>query len=179
MTIEVDLHLEHDPQPTMAILVRGGIRITIDGRRVNMYEDESDPPSIREWYPEFVGEHILLDLGDLFEFVADAITGAIDLFDPRRVFLRETSDAFVCERVGVSHVRIAFQKATGFETNSSLPTPSVACGFAVPVADFATELVVCGEDLRQELDRIGLSDHAEAQTFLEKHANLREAVDSS
>ncbi|MBO4248722.1 hypothetical protein IL252_12940 [Halomicrobium sp. IBSBa] len=145
----------------MPLLVRGGLRITVDGQRINTYEGETDREWLFDWYPEFVGEIPLITLRELCQTVASILSDEIQLYEPQRIHLPETSDAFVCERIGDEHLRVAFQ-TPGREANQA--TPASACGVAVRADEFGTELRRCGDDFEASLDRFGFNG-ADVESF--------------
>jgi len=174
MPVDIDLTIESDPVPSMTTLVRGGLRIRVDDQRINAYTRETTEAWEKDWYPEYVGEMPLITLKELFQTARAMLNGDISLYESHRSILPETSDAFVCEYLGGKHLRIAFQ-TPGRDTN--LATPQAACGTVIPVDSFATELVDCGEEVEDTLDRFGLND-SDAESFRTHLQELQIAVDS-
>lgn len=175
MDIDITTTIETDPEPTMGVLVRGGLRITVDGQRLNAYVDEATGTWLRDWYPEYVGEMPLDTLGELFQTLTAILKSEQPRYEPERVLLPETSEAFVCEFLGDESLRIAFQTARNPGPDADVASPQSACGVAVPVGEFATELLACGDDVLAVLDDIGLDD-ATVENFREAHVALRDEL---
>ncbi len=175
MTVTIDTFVQEDPEPTMVVLIRGAIAISIDGERLNRYQNEGAHPQIFDWYPEYVGEHILVDLRQLADVATALERDELELFDPKRIVLTETSDAIVIERVSVDEVRLAFQKAPGFGRESGLPLAESALGDLVRIDEFAAELLSCAEEVCSVVERFDLDSGGDFELFQTALDDLRVA----
>lgn len=173
MTLDIRLHVHDEPRPTMAVMVRGGISIRVDGVRLNRYADESSHDWLHDWYPEYVGEHLLLDLRELAECAVALARDEVELFDVRRVDLVETSDAFVLERVSSDQIRIAFQKSRGFGRESRLPTGEAALGALVSIDEFVVETLESVETAHAAAERFEITDDTDYEPFAAVREELR------
>lgn len=173
MAFNMSVFVDEDPAPTMPVLMRGGIRIEVDGVRLNRYQGEEEYDWLFDWHPEYVGEHIKMDLRALMECVLQFYQDEVVLYEPQKIDLMETADAFVVERLSVGELRIAFQKASGFGPESRLPPSEVAVGSVVTIEEFCSELLECAETVRSEAKRFGILDDPDFDRFEETLEELR------
>lgn len=172
--VEIELYVSEDPRPSMAVMMRGGIKLHVDGDRLNRYSNEQNRNWLQDWQPEYSGEHVMLDLQGFLECALAVRAGDRPLFDAHVVQLHETTDVFVVEQVSKSHVRLAFQKKAGSSSESTLPAVDVAVGHAVPIDEFVAEVLQSGESLADAATRFGLDDDRDFRQFFETLEDLRE-----
>lgn len=173
-SVRIDPYVRDDPEPSMAVMTRGGIAVRIDGERLNRYSREDDLSWIHDWNPEYAGEHVLMDTIDLVEYAVALRTGEMGVYDSVRLELAESPSVFVFERLSDDDLRIAFQtRATDEEHRQHLPPTDVARGSVVSIDEFCAEVLDCAQEVVAAGERFGVADVGSFETLREERDELR------
>jgi len=145
--------------------VRGGLKITIDGVRLNQYHAEEEFGWVPEWRPEYTGE--LLDIN--LKALVRATIRVLD--DDTGVYERVTStndpamSTFELERLGADWLRVAFKSHHLINPDSSTldigegeqyAAPESARGYIVDRHAFGEAVLECARAYHEELESFSL-----------------------
>lgn len=171
--LQIDIHVDDDPEPTMAVMLRGGIAVRAGGERLNCFSNEDELSRIQDWNPEYAGEHILEDMRSLIKCALALRAGEIDVYERRRVRLVESPGAIVVARLSADALRIAFQADSWYDQEEHFPPPHAALGVAVALEEFCAELLDCADRLIAAAEEFGVAEQSDLRTFRETVEELR------
>lgn len=145
--VRLDVTIEREPVPPSPSQIRGGLRVTVDGRRLMAYRDE-DEIEWHEWEPEYIGDLVVLDLGQLFDALLAIRSGETDIYEIEEVRFDGTGRYLALERLSGDHVRIAFRVYPDRDGSTDLAArPASERGYLVALTDLCRDAARCGEDL--------------------------------
>lgn len=130
--------------------VLGGLRIRVDGTRLNRYCEEASEASIHEWWPEYVGEYLQTDLVQLVERARRLAAGTHDLYDEVVCEFRPGSTVLFLEPVSLDRLRLGCRRSVPTDRPAVVPASARGylvdrCAFCRAVSSAANEYV---EELR-------------------------------
>ncbi len=135
-------------------MVRGGIKIEVESKRVNQYQNEEE----RDWYdwnPEFVGDHLRSDLVNWVTALERIQMGDVDRYKRVRVDIEAMNAYFLLEPISESHLRVAFRARSREEDDPIPPTANSARGYVVRTEQLSNEILDCGREFLEQTLQLG------------------------
>lgn len=158
MTVNISIAVGRDNPETVA-MIRGGIRIKVDGVRVAQYRNEEQMEWLYDWNPEYVGEHVRSDLLNFMDALRHIKEGDETLYEPIRVDLEGVGAYFTVERVSDTKLRIAFKLSSTQEIRKGyLPPARSARGFIVKADDAYQEIISSGYQFLEFAKQFGFDE---------------------
>lgn len=156
MTTNVSTWVPDESVSTVG-MIRGGIKVEINGRRVNQYQKENQLDWIFDWHPEYVGEHLRSDLINFINVLSWIERGEISQYEPVKVDIEAEYAYFLLEIISESHLRLAFRTTSQENRDNHLPDTASARGFIVDTRTFSDELLNCGRDFLEQSSLLGFN----------------------
>lgn len=170
MGFELSVFFRSDPPPKSAAMIRGGIRMAVDGNRINRFKNESDLELTHSWNPVYIGEHLRSDLISIYDAMESIREGKSGLYEINKIDLLENWGYFIIEKISAHHVRIAYQIDKPQRIGRDhLPPESSAVGYAVDIDEFREELVRSGEEFVTCCERLGFESDPLVEDLIEKY----------
>lgn len=155
MSVRASIYVDDEDAATIA-MVRGGIKIEVDGTRVNRYQNEDQIDSIFDWNPEYVGEHVRSDIINFVRALMRIRTGEVGTYECAKADIEAQIAYFLLEPLSDSHLRIAFRTATLEDDTGDLsPAPCAECGREVKTDELSREVLDCGREFLERSAQLG------------------------
>jgi hypothetical protein len=107
----------------------GGLQLSIDGNRINAFQNENSISFIHSWNPEYVGEYIHTDLNRLIKYASKIAKGNIKIYETVKIAFDPSPQYFIFEPVSEQELRIAFRTRVSQDIRAVVPES--ACGHVV------------------------------------------------
>ncbi|ELY85765.1 hypothetical protein [Natrinema altunense] len=171
----VQVQIEVADGPEMISTGGGAIQISVDGTRVNIYENEAEK-SWEDWAPEYVGDFLALDLPALINIAQKLYSGNIDRYETIEYLLEGHRSYFVFEPLSSDTIRVAFQtrEQVDRELTVPYPTPKSARGYVVDTAEFCNSLLDCAQEFQREATERGVANDEFSERIAEFESVLRD-----
>lgn len=155
---EVSVDTTFDEEAITPTEAYGGIRIRLDGTRLNRYVDEQRH-EWSEWNPEYVGEYLTSDLWKLIE-TTTAVRQDPEVYGERTVEFTELVSRLVMERLDEGTLRIAFRTSEESDPAAKrvMAPPRCACGVPVEESAWGNAVLRAGRAVRDDLVELGHTD---------------------
>lgn len=154
MSVRASIYVDEDAA-TIA-MVRGGIKIEVDGTRVNRYQTEDQIDWIFDWNPEYVGEHVRSDIINFVRALMRIQTGEVGTYECVKADIEAQIGYFLLEPLSDGHLRIAFRTATlEGNTGDLSPVPRSECGREVKTDELSREVLDCGREFLERSAQLG------------------------
>ena len=102
----------------------------VAGEAVTRYEADRQADVAYDWQPEYVGEYLLRDLGNLLNALAQIQQGEVKVYEPIETGIEAHDEYVLMEPLGHGVVRLAFRSYPDGSHSTPVP-PDVATGVAV------------------------------------------------
>lgn len=136
----------------------GAIRISVNGTRVNTFENEGEK-SWGNWAPEYVGDFLALDLPALLDIGQKLYSGEFDQYESVEHLLEGHRSYFIFEPLSDDTIRVAFRTREQIDGDLSVPdpTPKSARGYVVDTVEFCNSLLDCAREFQQQAAEHGVA----------------------
>jgi hypothetical protein len=173
MSFELSMFFRTDPPPQSAIMIRGGIRMSANGNRINQFNNEESIQFTHDWNPQYIGEHLRSDLVSLYKVLEAVDVGESGLYDAQTVDLTENWGYFVVEKISASHLRVAYRignpERLGWD---HLPLKQSSVGYLVSIPEFREEVVAAGDEFLLHCQDCGVENERLTEDFADYHSEF-------
>ena len=153
--VSLEIHVEEEPEPASASQIRGGLRISVDGHRLNAYRDE-ERHAWQEWEPEYAGDLLVVDLGRLYDALSAISAGETSIYETEEVRFGGTRRYLVIERLSDDLVRLAFRVYPDRDGSTDVGARLVSeRGYLVGLDELVREATRCGEEVLESAAGMG------------------------
>lgn len=151
----------------------GGMKITIDGNRLNRYVDE-DVREWSDWHPEYVGDDLASDLWRLVDTTTTVLEER-STFEEHVVDFQGLRSRLLLEHLGADAIRVAFRVAEPKHDAEDVlrATPESACGYPVASSAWGEAVLRAGGAFRDQLVELGHEDPGDEDGYGALLADLR------
>lgn len=158
--------------------VRGGIRILVDGERLNRYQNESDYDWQLAWRPEFAGEYVHEDLNRLVNAAAAIMREEIAAGESCTARLGGFTTGFRFEICSPSDLRATFEVISDLTESSPVPTPESESGYVVERNEACRAVAAAAHDYLSQVRSFPLEFNRDyLEDFQRDLDSLDEALD--
>lgn len=109
MSVMVSIHVDKEITLTSWGMIRGGLKVSVNGERISQYSNEDEETWVFDWHPEFVGDHIASNLLNFIRALISIKKRNVSFYERIEVEVEPTISYFVLEPLSEDHLRIAFQ----------------------------------------------------------------------
>lgn len=156
MNVKASIWVDNDEDTATVAMVRGGIKIEVNSRRINQYKNEEHRDWVFEWNPEYIGEHIRSDIVNLVTAVREIQQGEVDIYEPTKVDIEAINSYFLLEPLSGDLLRIAFRTDVGLDdTEEYQPSPAAERGYVVKTDELAHEILQIGREFLGQTRQMG------------------------
>ncbi|MEZ3114640.1 hypothetical protein RYH80_01725 [Halobaculum sp. MBLA0147] len=134
--------------------LRGGIRILVDGERVNRLRDEAAHESNREWEPEYVGELVWKDIGGVVRVATRLASGECEVWEREQLDLSPGMGVFAFEPVSAQDLVVSYWIPAGDDIPTV--TPESGRGYVVRRCQFCRSVRDTAHEYLDEVEAMGI-----------------------
>lgn len=157
MSVRASIYVDDDADASTLAMVRGGIKVEVDGVRVNQYQTEDRIDWIFDWNPGYVGEHVRSDIINFIKALTRNWTGEVGTYECVKEDIEAQNGYFLLEPISDGHLHIAFRTATLEDDNGNpSPTARSECGREVKTDELSREVLDCGREFLEQSAQLGL-----------------------
>lgn len=174
--VHIDLVFDEKREPSIPHLMRGGLKIEIDGSRLFEFENE-EVADWSQWAPEYLTGRISIDVVNILETARDVLDGTVGIYETTTARIEETRNYVVVEQLSKNRLRVAYHlrpSRTGERT--ACPVAESERGYAVDAEEFGRAALACGRQYRSRAEMLGFGTE-EISSVVETMEDLETVLD--